>query len=136
MTQNNMRVETENLDKSVYTDGKWVEFMLGQFLSNAVKYRSASPVISICAEESDGRTRLTIKDNGIGIPISELRRIFEKGFTGSNGRTLGGSTGMGLYLCRKLAEVLGVHLEADSRENKYTAISICFPRPLSYENER
>ncbi|EGD49788.1 integral membrane sensor signal transduction histidine kinase [Ruminiclostridium papyrosolvens DSM 2782] len=136
LTQKNMRVETENLDKFVYTDGKWVEFMLGQFLSNAVKYRSASPVIRICAEESHGRTRLTIKDNGIGIPISELRRIFDKGFTGSNGRALGGSTGMGLYLCRKLAEALGVYLEADSRENEYTAIAICFPRPLSYENER
>ncbi|WP_312636306.1 sensor histidine kinase [Oscillibacter sp.] len=136
LTQNNVRIETENLGKCVYTDGKWVEFMLGQLLSNAVKYRSASPVISICVEETDGRTRLTVKDNGIGIPASELRRIFDKGFTGSNGRTLGGSTGMGLYLCRKLTEALGVYLEANSRENEYTAISICFPRPLSYENER
>lgn len=136
LTQNNVRVETENLDNSVYTDGKWVEFILGQLLSNAVKYRSASPVILICAEESDGKTRLMVKDNGIGIPASELRRIFDKGFTGSNGRTLGGSTGMGLYLCRKLAEALGLYLEADSRENEYSAISICFPRPLSYENER
>lgn len=136
LTQNNVRIETENLDKSVYTDGKWVEFMLGQLLSNAVKYKSISPVIRICTEESDGKTKLTVKDNGIGIPASELRRIFDKGFTGSNGRALGGSTGMGLYLCRKLAEALGVYLEADSRENKYTVISICFPRPLSYENER
>lgn len=136
LTQNNVRVETENLDKFVYTDGKWVEFMLGQFLSNAVKYRSASPVILIYAEEVDGKTRLTVKDNGIGIPTSELRRIFGKGFTGSNGRALGGSTGIGLYLCQKLAEALRVYLEADSRENEYTAISICFPRQLSYENER
>ena len=136
LTQNNVRVETENLDKSVYTDGKWVEFMLGQLLSNAVKYKSASPVIRICAEESDGKTRLTVKDNGIGIPASELQRIFDKGFTGSNGRALGGSTGMGLYLCRKLAEALGVSLKACSKENEYTSISICFPRPLSYENER
>ncbi len=136
LTQNNVRIETENLDKFVYTDGKWVEFILGQLLSNAVKYRSASPVILICAQESDGRTRLAVKDNGIGIPASELRRIFDKGFTGSNGRALGGSTGMGLYLCRKLAETLGVYLEADSKENEYTVISICFPRPLSYENER
>jgi signal transduction histidine kinase len=136
LTQNNVRIETENLNKSVYTDGKWVEFMLGQLLSNAVKYKSASPVILICAEESDGKTRLTVKDNGIGIPASERRRIFDKGFTGSNGRALGGSTGMGLYLCRKLAEALGVYLEADSKENEYTAISICFPQPLSYENER
>ncbi|WP_044481749.1 sensor histidine kinase [Paenibacillus antibioticophila] len=136
LTQNNVRIETENLDKSVYTDGKWVEFMLEQLLSNAVKYRTDSPVIHICAEESDGKTRLMVKDNGIGIPASELRRIFDKGFTGSNGRALGGSTGMGLYLCRKLAESLSVYWEADSRENEYTAISLCFPRPLSYENER
>lgn len=136
LTQNNVRIETENLDKLVYSDGKWVEFILGQLLSNAVKYRSSSPVILICAQESDGRTRLVVKDNGIGIPASELRRIFDKGFTGTNGRALGGSTGMGLYLCRKLAETLGVCLEADSKENEYTTISICFPRPLSYENER
>lgn len=136
LMQNNMRIETEDLDKSVYTDGKWVEFMLGQVLSNAVKYRSASPLIRICAKEAEGRIRLTIKDNGIGIPLSELRRIFDKGFTGSNGHTLGGSTGMGLYLCKRLAEALGVSLEAASIENEYTAVSICFSRPLSYENER
>ncbi len=136
LTQNNVKIEMENLSRFVYTDGKWVEFILGQLLSNAVKYRSASPVIHICAEESDGRTKLTVKDNGIGIPASELRRIFDKGFTGSNGRALGGSTGMGLYLCHKLAKTLGTYLEADSREDEYTAISICFPRPLSYENER
>ncbi|GAB6106741.1 sensor histidine kinase [Fusibacter bizertensis] len=136
LTQNNVRVETENLDRSVYTDGKWVEFILGQLLSNAVKYASASPIIFISTEEFNGRTKLTIKDNGIGIPAAELRRIFDKGFTGSNGRTLGGGTGMGLYICQKLAEVLGVHLEADSRENEYTTITIGFSRPLTYENER
>lgn len=136
LTQNNVRIETEGLNQFVYTDGKWVEFMLGQLLSNAVKYKSSSPVILIRAQESGGRTTLTVQDNGIGIPSSELRRIFDKGFTGSNGRALGGSTGMGLYLCRKLAEALGAYLEAESRENDYTAISICFPRSLSYENER
>ncbi len=136
LTQNNVRIETENLDKFVYTDSKWVEFMLGQLFSNAVKYKSTVPVIRICAEESDGKTRLTVRDNGIGIPASELPRIFEKSFTGSNGRALGGSTGMGLYLCRKLAEALGIFFEADSKENEYTGIAICFPEPLSYENER
>lgn len=136
LTQNNVRVETEQLNRLVFTDGKWVEFILGQLLSNAVKYKSTAPVIQIYAEESDGRVTLTVKDNGIGIPASELRRIFDKGFTGSNGRALGGSTGMGLYLCRKLAEALGAYLVADSKENEYTAISICFPRPLSYEDER
>lgn len=136
LTQSNIRIEIEDLDKAVYTDGKWVEFILGQLLANAVKYRSAAPTILICADESEGKIKLTVKDNGIGIPASELRRIFDKGFTGSNGRRLGGSTGMGLYLCRRLAESLGASLEADSKEKEYTAISICFPRPLSYENER
>lgn len=136
LMQNNVRIDTEHLDKTVYTDSKWVEFMLGQLLSNAVKYKSASPVIVISGEEFEGRTRLVMKDNGMGIPAAELPRIFDKGFTGSNGRTLGGATGMGLYLCRKLAETLGAYLQASSKEAEYTEISLAFPRPLSYENER
>ena len=127
LTQNNLSIETDALAVSVRTDGKWVEFIIGQILSNAIKYKSDNPVIRIYTEQTAGEVRLCVQDNGIGIPSSELRRIFDKGFTGSNGRALGGSTGMGLYLCRKLAAELGASLEADSKQHEYTKISVIFP---------
>ena len=70
---------------------------------------------------------LTVEDNGIGIPAHELPRIFDRGFTGSNGRARGGSTGMGLYLCRKLAGFLEIQIQADSREGQGTVITLAFP---------
>ena len=71
--------------------------------------------------------RLTVFDNGIGIPAHELPRVFERGFTGSNGRSRGGSTGMGLYLCRKLAGFLELGLDISSREGEGTAVTLTFP---------
>ncbi len=127
LTQNDVRIETNALEISACTDSKWVEFIIGQILSNAIKYKSRNPVIHIYTERTAGQIQLCVQDNGIGIPGSELRRIFDKGFTGSNGRALGGSTGMGLYLCRKLAGELGARLEADSVQHEYTKISISFP---------
>lgn len=127
LTQNDVRIETNTLAISVCTDCKWIEFIVGQILSNAIKYKSQNPVIHIYTEQTAGGIQLCVQDNGIGIPGSELRRIFDKGFTGSNGRVLGGSTGMGLYLCRKLAGELGVRLEADSVQHEYTKMSIIFP---------
>ena len=71
--------------------------------------------------------RLTVFDNGIGIPAHELPRVFERGFTGSNGRSRVGSTGMGLYLCRKLAGFLELGLDISSREGEGTAVTLTFP---------
>ena len=71
--------------------------------------------------------QLTVFDNGIGIPAHELPRVFERGFTGSNGRSRGGSTGMGLYLCRKLAGILELGLDNSSREGEGTAVTLTFP---------
>ena len=70
---------------------------------------------------------LTVSDNGIGIPAHEISRIFDKGFTGSNGRSRGGSTGMGLYLCRKLAGHLEIQLNVRSVEGQGTEVSLAFP---------
>lgn len=71
-----------------------------------------------------------MRDNGIGIKKSELDRIFDKGFTGTNGRNQKKSTGIGLYLCKRLCQELGMEIEADSHEKEYTQITIIIPRNL------
>ena len=76
---------------------------------------------------SCSKTLPAIGDNGIGIPAHELPRVFDRGFTGSNGRSRGGSTGMGLYLCRKLSGFLDLGLEIVSEEGKRTTVTLTFP---------
>lgn len=127
LIQSGVRVETEGLDRSVYTDGKWVSFILGQLLQNAARYRGENPVIAISARPLGKQVQLTVQDNGIGVPAQELPRLFDRGFTGSNGRSRGGSTGMGLYLCRKLADFLELGLDITSQEGAGTAVTLLFP---------
>ena len=93
-----MQAGTEN----VYCDDKWLEFIIGQIIINAVKYKKEGDcLITIRTQKEELKTILSIEDNGIGIRPEELGRIFDKGFTGSNGRQNRQSTGIGLYLCRK-----------------------------------
>lgn len=127
LIQGGVRIETDGLEHMVYTDGKWAVFMLGQLLQNAVRYRGEEPVVAVSARRMDGHVLLTIRDNGMGIPSHELARIYERGFTGSNGRSRGGSTGMGLYLCRKLAGILEIGLETVSTQGQGTAVTLAFP---------
>lgn len=127
LIQNGVRVETEGLDCKIYTDEKWAVFILGQLLQNAARYRGAEPVITLFARPLGRQTRLIVQDNGIGIPAHELPRVFERGFTGSNGRIRGGSTGIGLYLCRKLAVFLELELRMDSQEGAGTTVTLTFP---------
>ncbi len=127
LIQNGIRVETENMNCAVYTDEKWAVFILGQLLQNAARYRGPEPVITLSARPLGRQTRLTVHDNGIGIPAHELPRVFERGFTGSNGRIRGGSTGMGLYLCRKLAVFLELELHMVSQEGAGTTVTLTFP---------
>lgn len=128
LIQSQMKIETGDLDFTVYTDRKWAVFMLGQLLQNASRYRNNnSPSILLTATRCGRQVRLTVSDNGIGIPAHELPRVFDRGFTGSNGRTRGGSTGMGLYLCRKLAALLEIDLQISSEEQKGTAVTLTFP---------
>ena len=102
-------------------------FILGQLLQNAARYRGEAPVITISAHPLGKQVRLTVSDNGIGIPSHELPRVFDRGFTGSSGRSRGGSTGMGLYLCRKLSGFLELGLEIASEEGKQTTVTLTFP---------
>ena len=127
LIQNGIRVEMENMNCAVYTDEKWAVFILGQLLQNAARYRGPEPVITLSAKPLGRQTQLIVHDNGIGIPAHELPRVFERGFTGSNGRIRGGSTGIGLYLCRKLAVFLELELHIDSQEGAGTTVTLTFP---------
>lgn len=127
LIQNGVRVETEHLDETIYTDGKWVSFMLGQFLQNAARYHGEQPVITLSGKRLGRQVQLAVRDNGIGICAHELPRVFDRGFTGSNGRSRGGSTGMGLYLCKRLADALEIGLQIQSTEGMGTCVTLTFP---------
>ena len=125
-------VKTSALDKTVFTDAKWTDFILGQILMNAVKYRSESPKIEIYGLKNENSVTLVIADNGIGIPKKDLKRVFEKGFTGDNGRTTAKSTGIGLYLCKKLCTKMDLSISIASTVDSGTIISIVFPKSNMY----
>ena len=125
LRQNNVAVTVEDVEYSIYSDDKWLRFILDQLISNAVKYRADQPVLHFFADKKTDSIILSVSDNGIGIPQGDLPRIFEKGFTGQNGRTIHSSTGIGLYLCRRLCDKLGIGISASS-EGKGTTISLSF----------
>ena len=133
LIQNHVRIDMQAEAKTVYCDDKWLEFMINQIILNAVKYKKQDNcLITIRTRKEACSTTLMIEDNGIGIRQEELGRIFDKGFTGSNGRKNRRSTGIGLYLCRKLSRKLGITLEADSVEGEFTRISLIFPDGSQY----
>lgn len=127
LIQSGVQLETQRLDRTVYTDEKWAVFILGQLLQNAARYRGTKPRITLSAKPLGHQTQLIVQDNGIGIPAHELPRVFDRGFTGSNGRNRGGSTGMGLYLCKKLAAFLDLELHIVSQEGAGTTVTLTFP---------
>ncbi len=127
LIQSGIRVETCDLEQTIYTDSKWTVFILGQLLQNAARYKGNNPVVILSARKLGTQVQLVVQDNGIGIPEHELPRVFERGYTGSNGRIRGGSTGMGLYLCRKLTESLGMDLRIASEPGCGTTVTLTFP---------
>ena len=117
----------EPLGKKVVTDEKWLSFVVEQVLSNALKY-TPSGTVGIYIEEP---TTLCISDTGIGIAPEDLPRIFEKGYTGYNGRTDKKASGLGLYLCRRICNNLGHTISASSAAGKGTVIRICLAQRSS-----
>lgn len=130
LIQNKINIDMKDLDTIVYTDSKWCTFILSQIIQNATKYsRKENKKIEIHAENKKESTILYIKDNGIGISKGEITRVFEKGFTGENGRKNGQkATGIGLYLCKKLCGKLGLGLEINSEKEIGTEVMIVFPK--------
>lgn len=122
----NIRIEMENLDITVTTDRKWLLFILDQIISNSLKYTPPGGLIKVYTEKDDREKRLIIMDNGIGIRPEDIDRVFDRGFTGYNGREFGKSTGMGLYLARRLARKLGHDMSIDSIYGEHTRVMIHF----------
>ncbi|MBU3105013.1 ATP-binding protein [Clostridium gasigenes] len=123
-----IKLEIKNIDKSVNSDIKWIEFIVNQIISNAIKYsKDEDPKIKIYTIEKDNCIIFTIEDNGIGISKKEIERVFEKSFTGENGRKFIKSTGMGLYLSKKLCKKLGLGINIESNINEGTKVNIIFP---------
>ncbi len=127
LIESGVRIHMESLNAEVLADPKWVEFILGQILANSVKYRKAAPEVFFDASISGREVTLTVEDNGVGIPQKDLGRVFEKGFTGENGRRVRRSTGIGLYLCKQLCDKMGLGISILSVEGTGTAVSLVFP---------
>lgn len=123
-----IKLDIKVISEIVYSDGKWLEFMLNQIIGNAIKYASSeAPTISIYSVKKANSVMLTIEDNGVGIVDKDINRVFQKGFTGENGRRFSKSTGMGLYLCEKLCFKLGMKITIDSKVNKGTKVTFIIP---------
>ncbi|MCB6991912.1 sensor histidine kinase [bacterium 210820-DFI.6.37] len=113
-------VDFQESGSRVITDEKWLYIVLGQILSNALKYTPEGGKITIRMEEG----LLRISDTGIGIQAQDLPRVFEKGFTGENGRKFSKSTGQGLYLCKTIMDKLSHSISVDSEEGKGTTVTL------------
>ena len=118
--------KVDNCNLKVLTDSKWLEFIINQIVSNSIKYKKdKDSIIEITGKDSDNFVTITIYDNGKGISKSDSPRVFNKTFTGNNGRVNSSkSTGMGLYLCRELCKSLGHKIEIDSKVDEYTKVII------------
>ncbi|EKY28305.1 sensor histidine kinase [Clostridium celatum] len=128
LIEKKVKIDIKNVDKIVFCDSKWIEFILGQIISNSIKYMDKSnSILKIYSEDIGNDVILKICDNGIGMDEKDVIKAFEKGYTGKNGRRFGKTTGMGLYLCKKMCEKLGLSVNIKSRENEGTEVSILFP---------
>ena len=118
----------------IYTDSKWLEFILNQIINNSIKYqrKSVKSYIKIFVTDSKDFVTLHLLDNGIGIPKSDLSHVFKKSFTGENGRSSLKSTGMGLYIADKLCKKLGHKIEIESVHKKSTEVRIIFGKNKYY----
>lgn len=114
----------------VFADAKWLAFVIGQLVANAAKYGATTLRFSVREEgagTSDERTVLEVADDGWGVPAADVPRVFERAFTGENGRRTGSSTGMGLYLVAELCAKMGLAVAIASEEGAGTRVMLAFP---------
>ena len=130
LISNKISLQINDIKKEVYTDSKWTIFILNQIIQNSIKYMDKeNKIINIYAKDKKDRVILYIKDNGMGVKKGEITRVFEKGFTGENGRQIGKkSTGIGLYLCKKLCDKLGLGIEFNSNKDEGSIVNLVFPK--------
>ena len=127
LEEKHFRVELRLADETVFSDRRGLCFLLGQVVSNSVKYALNAPVLTFSLESNDTATVLSIRDNGPGVRACDLPYVFEKGFTGDSGHEKNKATGMGLYLAREVAKDLGLTLTAASDWGAGFEIRVTFP---------
>lgn len=120
---NNIKLEYKKLNVKVITDSKWCMVVIEQLLSNAIKY-TKNGIVSISFNEKENY--LEIKDNGIGIKDSDLPKIFDKGYSGFNGRQNQKSTGIGLFLVKQILDKLGQKVKLESKLDEGTNVKVYF----------
>lgn len=123
-----IRIEAEEVHAYAESDAKWLEFIISQIVDNSIKYaKSENAYIRFYTMSHKNSAELLIEDNGIGIEQADIPKVFNKGFTGVNGRKRYNSTGIGLYLCKKLCRKLGHEIRIDSVTDEKTTVTITFP---------
>lgn len=135
LLENNIKLEVDINNKKVLTDSKWLEFILNQIINNSIKYKKddVESYVKISIIEDKEKIYLSIYDNGIGIPPKDISRVFNKSFTGENGRLREKSTGMGLYIAKKLCDKLGHKITIESKLGEYTKVTIMFSKNNFYK---
>ncbi|TDW13166.1 hypothetical protein EDD63_1467 [Breznakia blatticola] len=129
-----IKLSITNSDHMITMDSKWLEFILHQILDNALKYTDVGGSIHIDTVVHDQDLEVRISDTGIGIDPKDVSRVFDRGFTGENGRLEKKATGMGLYLCKALCDKLYMSIRLDSTVHKGTCVSITIPNSRFYKN--
>ena len=135
--QSKLYIKLNDLGYTVLTDEKWLVFVLEQVLSNAIKYTKTGGITisaNVSMEEDDKVTQLIIEDTGVGIQAEDLPRIFERAFTGYNGRNDKKASGLGLYLCKSILDKLGHGITITSELHKGTKVTISFHENISLNN--
>jgi signal transduction histidine kinase len=125
---NKIRIHLNVEPTIVQSDSKWLHFIVNQLITNSLKYTEEQGEVSISTQITLQDKRLVIRDNGIGIDPKDLPRIFNRGFTGTNGRAHTKSTGMGLYLSQELSNKLGHFITCTSEAGQYTELIVHFPK--------
>ena len=125
-----IRLDYKLSKREVLTDEKWLSFVFDQLLSNALKYTDKGTITIYY----DGDSCLCIKDSGIGIALADMERLFEKGFTGYNGRQYKKASGIGLYMCKRMCDKLNIAISIESVVNEYTLVKLKFLSNEEYKD--
>jgi signal transduction histidine kinase len=123
-----IRLQLNTASTVVQSDAKWLSFIINQLLVNSLQYTKEQGEITFTTHLTPEEKQLVIRDNGIGIDPKDVPRVFNRGFTGSNGRTHSKSTGMGLYLAQELSNKLGHYITCSSEWGSFTEMVVHFPR--------
>lgn len=127
LEEKNFRIQFDMSDETVYSDRRGLRFLLGQLISNSIKYCDGQPELHFQSSHKDNYYVLSVRDNGIGVRSCDLPYIFEKGFTGDSGEDRKKATGMGLYLVKEIAKDLNLSLHVNSEWRKGFEMQVSFP---------